>query len=79
MPCLVPRPHYCKRPMTFGLRGPSEFPGCSSRVRHRNESTVEAWEDAVQGLSKDIPKKEYNRLFPSVSRFCSCTDIFVTI
>ena len=23
--CLVPRPHYCARPMRFGSRGPSEF------------------------------------------------------
>ena len=71
MLCLIPRPHYCARSMTFGSRGLSEFPGCSSRVRHRNALTDEAWEDAVQGLGKGIPKKDYNRRFPSVSRFCS--------
>ena len=38
--CLVPRPHYCARPM------------CSSRIRHQNTLTEEAWEDAVQGLGK---------------------------
>ena len=52
--CLVPRPHYSSRPKRFGPRGPSEevknFPACSSRIRHRSESTEKAWEDAVQGL-----------------------------
>ena len=33
--------------MRFGSRGPSESPGRSSRILHRNAMTERAWEDAV--------------------------------
>ena len=46
--CLVPRPHYWARPMSFGSRGLSEL----SRIRHRNALVEKAWEEAVQGLRK---------------------------
>ena len=46
--CLVPRPHYWARPMSFGSRGLSEL----SRIRHRNALVEKAWEEAVQGLGK---------------------------
>ena len=55
-PCLVPKLHYCARPMRFGSRGSSEFsPGRSPRIRHRNALTEKAWEDALQGLGKPKP------------------------
>ena len=49
--CLVPRFHYCARPMRFGSRGPSEFsrPSRSSRVRHQNALTEKAWEGRRTG------------------------------
>ena len=46
--CLVPRPHYWARPMSFGSRGLSEL----SRIRHRNALVEKAWEEAVQRLGK---------------------------
>ena len=42
--CLVRRPHYSARLMSFGSRGPSES---FSQIRHRNPLTEIAWEDAV--------------------------------
>ena len=44
--CLVPRYHYCARPMRIGSRGPSGL------ICHRNALTEKAWEDAVQGLGE---------------------------
>ena len=56
--CLVPRPHYSARPICFGSRGPSEevrtLPTRSPRIQHRSELTENAWENAVQGLSKEV-------------------------
>ena len=56
--CLVPRPHHSGRPIRFWSRGPSEevgaFPVRSLRIRHRSELTEKAWENAVQGLSKEV-------------------------
>ena len=52
---LVPRPHYSARPIRFRSRAPSEevmaFPARSPRIRHLTEK---AWENAVQGLSKEV-------------------------
>ena len=54
----VPRPHYSARPIRLGSRAPSEevmaFPARSPRIRHRSELTEKAWENAVQGLSKEV-------------------------
>ena len=49
--CLVPKPHYCVRPMRFGSRNQSESPGHSSLIRHRNALTEKASVDALLGLS----------------------------
>ena len=58
MNCLVPRPHYSARPIRFGSRAASEevraFPARSPRIPHRSELTEKAWENAVQGLSKEV-------------------------
>ena len=47
--CLVPRPHHSGRPIRFGSRAPSE-----DRSRHRSELTEKAWENAVQGIGKEV-------------------------
>ena len=44
--CLVPRPQY------FAA---GSGPGRSSRLRHRNQLTVKAWEKAVQELGNTVP------------------------
>jgi len=53
--CLVPRPHYSAQSMRFGSCGPIEFFYHSSPIRHRNELTEKAWEDAVRGLDNYSP------------------------
>ena len=64
---LVFKPHYCKRPMRFGSRGPCEF-GRSSRKRHRNALTEKAWEDAVQGEGPGKQKRGQSIAFPIISK-----------
>ena len=45
--CLVHRPQYSARLVSFEARGPSEF---FSQIRHRNVFTEIAWADAEEGL-----------------------------
>ena len=56
---LVPRPLYFVAidpfRVTWSERKSEKFPGCSSRIRHRNGLTVEAWEKAVQELGMSFP------------------------
>ena len=56
--CLVPKFHYCTRPMRFGSRGPSEFsrPSRSSRVRHQNALSKKAWEGRHTGTRLGLGK-----------------------
>ena len=56
--CLVPRHHYCARPMRIGSRCPSGL------ICHRNALTEKAWEDAVQGLGELLVVLIVKRLFP---------------
>ena len=46
--CLVPRLHYCARPMRFGSRGPSEFRLPAVTTPKCIDREAKAWEDAVQ-------------------------------
>ena len=46
--CLVPRLHYCARPMRFGSRGPSEFRLPAVTTPKWIDREAKAWEDAVQ-------------------------------
>ena len=56
--CLVPRHHYCARPMRIGSR-------CTSGlICQRNALTEKAWEDAVQGLGELLVVLIVKRLFP---------------
>ena len=59
--CPVPRPHYCKRPMRFVSRSPSENPSFLSRIRHRNTLTKKAWEEAVLGRARHASKLKGKR------------------
>ena len=63
--CLVPRFHYCARPMRFGSRGPSEFsrPSRSSRVRHQNALTEKAWEGRRTGTRLGLGKGKQGLYF----------------
>ena len=65
--CLVPRPHYCERPIRFGSHCPSENPSRSSRIRHRNALTEKAREEAVLGLGRRASKLKSKRFL-----FCFC-------
>ena len=53
---LVPKPHFPARPKRFGSRGLSNvrFPVRSPQIRQRSELTERDWENAVQGLGKEI-------------------------
>ena len=50
IPCLVPRPHYCVRPMRFGSRGPfvlDTSPRRPGKTLYRDYATVFPWFQAV--------------------------------
>ena len=63
--CLVPKFHYCARPMRFGSRDPSEFsrPSRSSRVRHQNALTEKAWEGRRTGTRLGLGKGKQGLYF----------------
>ena len=63
--CVVPKFHYCARPMRFGSRGPSEFsrPSRSSRVRHQNALTEKAWEGRGTGTRLGLGKGKQGLYF----------------
>ena len=50
--CLVPRPLAVFHLGPFRITWSERKSGRSSRIRHRNEFTVRAWEKAVQGLTQ---------------------------